>query len=398
MRSFPAHFHFGTATSATQIEGTPAATDWAEFAATPGRIKHGDRPDIACDHWQRIAQDTALIARLGVTAHRLSIEWARVEPEPGRFDDAALEHYCAELDALLAVGVEPVLTLHHFSFPSWLARRGGATAAELPSRFETYARRVARIVGKRVTRFLTINEPNVLIAQGYILGVWPPGVSAPARVPGAVRNLRRAHVAAYRALHEVLPHAQVGLAHHVRVATPASPRLLDRAAAGLLDLTFNRLFLDLPQDFLGLNYYSRDIVRFDARKPAELFAARGVSPGAALSDLNWEIYPQGLGTVLRSLARRGKPIWITENGVADADDRLRARFIVEHLQEVSAAIASGVRVEGYLHWSLLDNFEWAEGYEPRFGLYAVDYATQARTLRASGELYAELARRRALNV
>ncbi|HEY1532907.1 MAG TPA: family 1 glycosylhydrolase, partial [Polyangiaceae bacterium] len=160
--------------------------------------------------------------------------------------------------------------------------------------------------------------------------------------------------------------------------------------------TFNRLFLDLPQDFLGINYYSRDIVRFDVSKPGELFAARSVAVGAPVSDLGWEIYPAGLGTVLRMLARKGKPLWITENGVADASDRLRARFLVEHLREVSEAIASGIPVEGYLHWSLLDNFEWAEGYAPRFGLYAVDYETQGRTLRPSGELYAEIARTRSL--
>ena len=351
---------------------------------------------MACDHWNRVETDTALLVRLGVGAHRFSVEWARIEPEPGRFDRAALDHYRAEVDGLIAIGVEPLLTLHHFSLPSWLAERGGVLARELPSRFEAFTRQVARTLGDRVKFWITINEPNVLVAQGYVLGLWPPGVRQPQSVPGAISSLRRAHVAAYRAIHELVPDASVGLAHHVRLATPASRSLLDRAAAGLLDVTFNRLFLDLPQDYLGVNYYSRDVVRFDRTRPLELFAERSVAPGAALSDLGWEIYPRGLGVVLRMLARRRKPIWITENGVADAADRVRTRFLVDHLAEVAAAIADGVDVRGYLHWSLLDNFEWAEGYAPRFGLYSVDYRTQVRTLRPSGAAYARLIESRRL--
>ncbi|HTA92434.1 MAG TPA: family 1 glycosylhydrolase [Polyangiaceae bacterium] len=390
MSDFPGGFLFGCATSATQIEGGCKTSDWWEFARQAGRVAAGDVPDVACDHWNRLAQDTELLVQLGVGAHRLSVEWARIEPEPGRFDDAALEHYRAELQGLSNIGVEPLLTLHHFSFPSWLARRGGALAPELPARFEAFTRRVARVLGDRVKIWTTINEPNVLVAQGYMLGHWPPGLRQPKSVPRAVSNLRRAHVAAYRAIHELVPHASVGLAHHVRLATPASRSLSDRATARLLDVLFNGLFMDLPQDYLGLNYYSRDIVRFDPTRPNELFAQRSVQRGAALSDLGWEIYPRGLGMVLRRLARRGKPIWITENGVADASDLVRTRFIADHLAEIARALADGVDVRGYMHWSLLDNFEWAEGYAPRFGLYSVDYATQTRTLRASGEAYAQI--------
>ena len=170
-------------------------------------------------------------------------------------------------------------------------------------------------------------------------------------------------------------------------------RLRDRAAARLLDLAFNRLFLDLPQDFLGVNYYSRDVVRLTADKPEELFAGRSVGNGE-LSDLGWEIYPEGLGIVLDDLARRRKPIWITENGIADAADSKRGRFLADHLVQIDRAISRGVDVRGYMHWSLLDNFEWADGYAPRFGLYAVDYATQRRTLRPSGETYSRIARER----
>jgi len=390
MTRFPDRFLFGCATSATQIEGGCRAIDWWQFARERGRIAHGDVPDVACDHWNRVAEDTELLVRLGVGAHRLSIEWGRIEPEVERFDDDALEHYRAELVGLANAGIEPMLTLHHFSLPSWLAARGGVLAPEFPERLAAFARRAARTLGEHVKHWVTINEPNVLVAQGYLLKLWPPGVSDPRLVPRAVWNLRRAHVAAYRAIHELVPNAEVGLAHHMRIATPASNALLDRAAARALDLTFNALFLDLPQDFIGLNYYSRDIVSFDASRANELFAERSVPAFAPVSDLGWELYAEGLGVLLRRLEKRGKPLWITENGIADAADTRRASFIRAHLAEVARAIGDGVDVRGYLHWSLLDNFEWAEGYAPRFGLYAVDYATQTRSLRPSGEVYAQI--------
>jgi len=382
----PHDFAFGTATSATQIEGGCSTIDWWDF--TGGAI------GAACDHWNRWREDVALQTRLGVGAHRMSIEWGRVEPVEGRFDDAALDRYREEIALLRASGIEPMVTLHHFSFPTWLARRGGATAPDFPARFAHYAERVGRALADRVGLWSTVNEPNVLVAQGYLLGVWPPGKREPREVLRAVRQLRRAHVAAYRVLHRVAPGASVGLAHHVRLAEPASTRVADRLAAGALDLAFNRAFLDLPQDFVGLNYYTRDVVRFDRRNRGELFAVRTVPEGAPISDLGWEIHPRGLGVVLRELARKRKPIWITENGIADAADTRRERFIVDHLREIALAIDDGVLVRGYLHWSLLDNFEWAEGYAPRFGLYAVDYATQERALRPSGEAYAAIAKSR----
>jgi beta-glucosidase len=396
MLHFPERFQFGCATSATQIEGGCTTIDWWQFAREPGRIARGDVPDVACDHWHRVAEDTELLARLGVGAHRLSIEWGRIEPEPGRFDDEALEHYRAELIALASAGIEPMLTLHHFSLPIWLAARGGLLAPEFPERFASFTRRALRALGDRVKHWVTINEPNVLVTQSYLFGHWPPAVKDPQLVPRAIWSLRRAHSAAYRVIHELVPNATVGLAHHMRVATPITRSLRDRAAARALDLGFNGLFLDLPQDFIGINYYTRDVVRFDSRRPSELFAERSVPAGAVLSDLGWELYAEGLGMLLGRLARRGKPLWITENGIADAADDRRASFITAHLAEVARALADGVDVRGYLHWSLLDNFEWAEGYAPRFGLYAVDYATQQRTLRASGELYAQIAKTRRL--
>jgi len=403
-RTFPPSFLFGTATAATQIEGGCTTSDWYAFAREPGRIKDGDRPDVACDSWNLWESDVALQRRLGMGAHRLSIEWARIVPREGAVDHAALDHYRRILGALGDAGIEPMVTLHHFTLPLWLAARGGVLAPDFAARFADFARLAAGALGDLARLWVTINEPNVLAAQGYLLGAWPPAKKS---LPGALRANRallEAHVAAYRALKDARGDAaRVGVAYHLRVAQPENARsLLDRAAAGL----FGRVFTDAfpaaveargAQDFFGINYYSRDVIRFSLRHAAELFADRRIPAGAPVSDLGWEIYPEGLGALARRWARRsGVPVYVTENGIADAVDDRRGDFLVAHLREVAGAIAAGADVRGYFHWSLLDNFEWAEGYEPRFGLVEVDYATRARRVRASGELYARIARERAV--
>jgi beta-glucosidase len=409
---FPASFLFGTATSATQVEGHCPDTDWSAFP----RVKHGDTPAVACDHWHRWPEDVALQRRLGLGAHRLSIEWARVEPRPGEIDHAALDHYRAVLGALRDAGIEPMVTLHHFSLPRWMADAGGLLSADLPARLARFTRTAVAALSDLCTLWITVNEPSVLAAHAYLLGLWPPARTDPVAAVRAHQRLLAAHVAMYREAHAAdrSGRAQVGVAHHLRVVAPANPeRRADRAAAAFMRRTFNDAFalalvdgkvLGFPvpeargtQDFFGLNYYSRDLVRFSLARSGELFVDRGVPPGAPVSDLGWEIYPAGLGMLLREWsARSGLPVYVTENGIADAADRLRPRFLVDHLAEVEAALAAGVDVRGYFHWSLLDNFEWAEGYEPRFGLVEVDYATQERRVRPSGELYARIARERAL--
>ncbi len=401
--SFPASFLFGTATSATQIEGRCTTSDWATFAEQPGRIKHGDTPAVACDSWQRWREDVALQKSLGMGAYRMSVEWARIEPRPGELDHAALDVYREQLGALRDAGIAPMVTLHHFTLPSWLARVGGLLAADFPARLATFARAVARALGDLCTTWITINEPNVLAAHAYLLGVWPPAKKDPVLAWRAQRRLLTAHDEAYRALKETRPDARVGVAHHLRAVEPAHPGSpTDRAATALFDRVFNEAFARAAcahrtQDFFGLNYYSRDVVRFSLRHAAELFVARGIPEGAPVSDLGWEIYPAGLGHLVRTWARRsGLPVYVTENGIADARDAKRGDFLVDHLRELERAIADGVDVRGYYHWSLLDNFEWAEGYEPRFGLVEVDYATGARRIRESARLYARIAAERAL--
>ena len=426
MVQFPASFLFGTATSATQIEGGCTTSDWFTFARQPGRIKGGDRPDTACDAWRRWESDVALQRALGLGAHRMSIEWARIEPREREIDRAALDRYREMIGALRDAGIEPMVTLHHFTLPRWLAERGGILADGFPERLGEFARVAARALGDVCKFWVTVNEPNVLAAQSYLLGDWPPGAKSPVAAVRAHHRLLEGHVAAYRAIKDVLGDASsVGVAHHLRVAEPERPgSVLDRAAARTFARVFNEAFaiatcegrmygpLDAvvrgergfrvadargTQDFFGINYYSRDLVRFAPHRPAELFSSRRVPPGAALSDLGWEIYPRGLGVLVRTWGRRsGVPVYVTENGIADAADDRRASFLVDHLTELGRAIADGVDVRGYFHWSLMDNFEWAEGYAPRFGLYEVDYSTQERRPRESASVYARIARERTI--
>jgi beta-glucosidase len=402
--TFPESFAFGTATSATQVEGGCPNTDWYMFGRA-GRIKNGDTPDIACDQWNRWAGDMTLETELGMNAARMSIEWARIEPRPGVIDESALDHYRAILGAHADAGIRTMVTLHHFSLPLWLTEKKGLLAQDLAHRMTSYARTVVRALGDLASEWLTINEPNVLAAHAHLLGAWPPAEKSVTSAWTAHRNLLAAHHAMYRAIHEERPDAKVGLAHHLRLMLPArAASFIDRLGAGVLRRVFNDWFAsavckEKTQDFFGLNYYSRDRVRFDLTRGDEMFLHRAVSPGSDVTDLGWEIYPEGLFTVIREWWHRSGriPIYVTENGIADAEDSRRASFLVRHLARVARAIAEGIDVRGYYHWSLLDNFEWAEGYGPRFGLVAVDYATQARTIRASGHVYARIAKARAID-
>lgn len=425
-RRFPDDFRFGAATAAHQVEGGNDRSDWWDFEREPGRIKDGSRSGAACEHYARFREDIGLLGALSLTAYRFSVEWARVEPEPGRIDGAALAHYAEVVDACLSAGVEPCVTLHHFTLPRWFAAQGGWLSGDAPRVFGRFARAVAEALAGRVSLWVTINEPIVYLYHGLLAGIWPPGVRSPVAMALAGRNLIQSHFEALREIRAASDRApsargpsRTGLASHLRVFDAAREgHVLDRGAAAVQEAIFNWAFLDsihrgrlmppfgvgeavpgpLPgQDFLGINYYSRGRVRFDITRPAELFGAQETSPGAPVNDLGWEIYPEGIRRVTRAAFERyGLPIYITENGIADAADRKRAGYIVHHLDQILRAIEEGVPIQGYYHWSLMDNFEWAEGFTPRFGLYAMDYATQARSLRPSGALYGRIAGARSL--
>ncbi|MBC7261663.1 MAG: glycoside hydrolase family 1 protein [Chloroflexi bacterium] len=419
---FPLDFRWGTATAAHQVEGDPAPSDWWAWEQVPSHVKDGTDAGRAGEWWKgRYIEDFDLAQAMGQNALRLSLDWSRIEPRKGEWDGEAIARYRQMLAALRDRGIEPMVTLFHFVSPLWLAEQGGWENEDVVRYFERFAARVVEECGDLVNLWCTINEPNVYGAYSYLLGNWPPQKRDIRLAFRVIRHQLLAHAFAYRAIHRLQPMARVGLAQHLRVFDPMQPHsTLDRWAAGAQDYLFNRLVLDPPvdgvlpfplswntkvpeladsQDYIGLNYYSRDMVSFDITKPQLLFGRRSVMPGTEFSMEGWgEIYPEGLYRLLKRLQQYGKPIYVTEFGVPDNDDSKRPRFLITHLSAVYRAIAEGVPVKGVYFWSLVDNFEWAEGFSARFGLIGLDLQTGKRTLKSSGQLYGEICRQGAITL
>ena len=389
-------------------------------------MRAGNRSGIACDWWAHAERDFDLARDLGLNALRLSVDWARVEPVIGRFDDAALARYRELVVGLRERGLEPMACLHHFDQPVWLEDMGGFENPAAVELFLRFARRVAEALGDVCREWVTFNEPNVYATVGYVTGDFPPGrrgdTLAALRVQ---RNMARAHAGAYRMLHDTVPGAFVSWTQHLIEFVPDRPdHRGDRWAAALSDRMFNRPFLevvadgrssgppglrmDVPEargtcDFLGVNLYGRRRVRFAAREWRAAFnrfappapdAPRG-DPGA--EEKFGEPYPEAIRGLGGWLERLRVPLVVTENGYADALDRVRPAILVEAARSMHALIERGHDVRGYHHWTLVDNFEWDPGWDLRFGLYALDTVTQARTARRSAALYGEVARANALD-
>ncbi len=379
-------FVWGAATSAHQVEGHNIHNDWWEWEA---RGKAADRSGAACEHYQRFPADFALAAQLGHTAHRLSLEWSRIELTPGTYNQTALTHYRQVLEDLKARGLQTFVTLHHFTNPSWFARQGGWEQPNAATQFAHYVQAVVAAIGDLVDVWITINEPNVYTLKGYWEGTWPPGKRQDWRaVERVTHHLAAAHQEAYRVIHRTYPHARVGMAQNCIAFMPHnSNSSLDRLVVRIHNWYYNHRFFHLTRgthDFIGLNYYFAAGRAFSRHFP--FFKATDV-PYPQTQPFNWSIYPAGLTAILKDFKQYRLPIYITENGLPDASDTLRPEFIRAHIRAIEAAQADGVNVRGYFHWSLLDNFEWAAGYAPRFGLIAVDFATQARTIRPSAYVY-----------
>lgn len=396
---FPEGFLWGAATSAHQTEGCNENTDWWQ-AERLGTVRH--ESGRACDLWNRYAEDIQLLERLGLNAFRMSVEWARIEPEPGRFDQAALDHYRRMVELQRERGIEPIVTLHHFTNPLWVTQRGAWTNSEVVDRFAAYADRVGRTLGDLVQWWVTLNEPTVFAIFGYVTGGWPPHKRRD--FLGYFRHVRhcaRAHAAARAALKAQRSDAMVSLAMHLNPLDPVhrwDPT--DHVAKWIYDWLWQGRFLDRVEphlDWVGVNYYFRLMVRWDMF-PWRFFEEPEMGPHDK-TEFGTEIYPEGLYRVLKRVGKMGKPVIITENGIADANDDQRAAYIVEHLRCAHRALQEGVDLRGYLHWSLMDNFEWAEGYKMRFGLAEVDFEDPRlpRRLRPSALVYREIARSNALS-
>ncbi len=422
--SFPERFLWGTATAAHQVEGNNTNNDWASFEQQPGAIWHGDRSGIACDWWRNAERDFDLMAEMGHNTHRLSVEWSRIEPEEGAFDPSAMRRYREMLQGLHNRGIEPMVTLSHFTTPLWLARQGGWSNPVVVDHFRRFVLHTADQLGDLVTLWCTINEPNVYAAFGYALGEHSPGEKSPGLYFRVLAYQLKAHAATYRAIHALDGSAQVGLVKNVQIFEPLHPtNRAEAALARLLDVMFNELTLRAvvdgrlrfplssslathgplvdSVDFWGVNYYQRQRVSLTRQDGGRLSVLQP-TPGAPVSDSGrngtyGEIYPSGIYRVLDRMRQYGKPIYVTENGLPDDDDDLRPGFLVRHLAHVHRAISKGADVRGYYHWSFTDNFEWAEGWALRFGLVALDHNTQVRTSRPSARLFSDIVGANALS-
>lgn len=370
-RNFPLNFYWGSATASYQVEGGIFNTDWADFA------KEGKVPicDKATDHYNRFEADFDLAKSLGHNAHRFSIEWARIEPEDGAFNLEEIEHYRKVMRELKKRGIEPFVTLWHFTLPVWFAKKGGFKNKKSSEIFARYARFVIENLGQEARFWITMNEPLVFASNGYLKGVWPPFELSISNFLKVFNNLVRAHRKAYKLIKEINPSLEIGVAKH-NIYFTSNKNPLNIVLAKISKWFWNRRFIYLirnHQDFIGLNYY------FYKR-----YGGNGLLPK---SDMGWDIYPEGLYHCLKELSRYKKPLYITENGLADAEDIQRAKFISDSLASVHRVIADGVDVRGYFYWSLLDNYEWMYGFTQRFGLISVDYETLERTVRPSAYIY-----------
>jgi len=402
MIRFPHDFLWGAATSAYQVEGGNVNADWWQWEKEAGKERSGK----ASRHYELYERDFDLASGLHHNAHRLSIEWSRIEPRQGRFSQKELKHYLDVILALRRRNIEPIVTLHHFTNPAWFTKSGGWVNARSAFRFLRYCKFVIPPLARHVRYWITINEPTVYISHAYILGIWPPQAKSYPKATAVEENLAWAHVKAYRLIHKIYKEANFGrpsvsIAQNVMAFVPRKKDFKNRLAAYLRDRLYNLGFLERimrhnimskTMDFIGVNYYSRQVV--DVKKLGLWNLATDIGDErydrCEKNSLGWDIYPRGVYEVLMELKKYHLPVMITENGICTPDDNQRWKYIYDHLKNIHHAIRKGVQVTGYLYWSLLDNFEWDSGFGPRFGLIGIDYKTGKRTVRKSARKFSEV--------
>jgi beta-glucosidase len=410
--TFPAGFLWGTASAAYQYEGSNNNSTWSAWEAEPGRILNGDRSGLACDWWGgRWKEDFDRAQDSWQNAHRFSVEWSRVQPTANRWDEAAIDFYRSMARGLRERGMTPIICLHHFSEPLWLAEQGGWEWDEAPGLFNVYARKMVEALKEYCTTWLTLNEPNLFAFYANLMGQFPPGKRDLEPAFRVMCNLVRAHAAAYRSIHELQREARVSTSIHWRSVRPQRSWLpLDTLLASVFKRSFNDAFpcalvdgklsflnrsARFPEaaktlDFIAGNYYTRDILGFTPSF-AKIFMQRSLPLEAEKSATGFIAnVPEGLFEMLNWARQFNLPIIIAENGVEDPDDRLRPRYLAEHVHQVWRAVNFNWPVKGYFHWSLVDNFEWERGWSQRFGLWGLNLATQARIRRPSVDLYAAI--------
>ena len=416
MRPETDKFLWGAATSSHQVEGNNYLNDWWQWElASKTTAKSG----IACDQYNRFREDFEIAKNLGHNAHRLSLEWSRLEPEKNKWDDNAFDHYRDVIAYLQHLGIEPIITLNHFTLPMWLAKEGGWSLRKSRFYFENFAKKVIEKLGDLGTYWIAINEPMILAFLSYFVGSWPPGESNIHKMLNVIENQMHAHVKAYKVMHETAKkiHGKkilVGIAKEAAMITPCNKNYLTNFMPAFWRHHFyNHLFIRaikygwlifpgyylemLPYgnalDFIGLNYYRRFHIKYTGFGPLKMFGDQCACPEhnelVEKNSMGWEIYPEGLYEIIKSFSQYNLPIIITENGIPTDNEADRIKFIKTHLDAVQKAKKRGHPVMGYLHWSLIDNFEWADGFWPHFGLVGIDYHTQKRTVRESGRFYSD---------
>jgi len=397
MITFPKDFFWGAATSAHQVEGDNCNCDWWEWEMQgAAREKSGK----ACRHYEYYQEDFDIAQSLNHNCHRISVEWSRIEPHEGEFCDAQISHYREVVSALRQRGIEPVVTLHHFTNPLWFSRKGGWEQKSSRAYFVRYARRIAEALCDKVSFWATINEPLIYVYEAYLIGAWPPQKKSLSAAHKVAHNFSCAHIQAYKAIHALyaqkkLPAPKVSIAHNIRAFVPCRDSLKNRLACYLRNKYFNFSILDTlarhhSLDFIGINYYSRDLIDLGPWDISGILMGTCKKHHDILpkNSLGWEIYPQGFYDLLIRLKKYNVPLFVLENGACTDDDALRWDFIYGHLKALSSAMQQGVKVQGYLYWSLVDNFEWDKGFGPRFGLVEIDYRTFERRIRLSAKRFA----------
>jgi beta-glucosidase len=416
---FPKGFLWGTATASHQVEGGNTNNNWYKWEQEGHSSgKSGSASDWWGGRWK---DDFDRASETGQNAHRLSVEWSRIQPTPDRWDEEALERYRTMLRGLRDRNILPMVTLHHFTDPLWLSEMGGWETEAVVPLFAKFARKVVEALKEYCSLWCTINEPNGYALNGYLRTNFPPGKSDLKLAVRVQANLVRAHAAVYRLIHELQPEARVGYALHFRPQEPARPwSPLDRLLRNLKFEGINMAFpsaisngvlrspvgrIQIPeakgtQDYFGLNYYSVDTVAFDLRNRTELFSRSFYPAGTDLADAGMNSNtPEGFFWAIKWVVKTYPhlPILVTENGIEDATDRIRPRYLAQHIHAMWRAINFNWPVRGYYHWSLVDNFEWEFGWTQRFGLWAVDPLTQQRTKRPSADLYAAICKENGLS-
>jgi beta-glucosidase len=421
VQTFPDGFLWGAATAAHQVEGDNTTSDWWAWEHRPGSTVP-EPSGRACEHYSRYADDVALLAGAGLDTYRYSVEWARIEPAESEYDAAQLDHYLRMTDVVRAAGVTPMVTLHHFTLPQWLAGKGGWTDPATPERFARYCKTVVEHLGSRVEWYCTINEPGNVAVGGY-LGVfgWPPGTTDFGSYRRAADGLARGHRLALDAVKSANPDARVGATHGMQ---EWESNLAGRGPMRAVRRMFEDIHLEASadDDFIGVQTYTRVPVELPAVLTPATMAVAGVpwlrqnvlprvlrqqftamsgpprDDGVRRTEMGYEYRPEAIAATLRRAAELhpGKDLFVTEHGIATDDDTERIEFVHAGLQSVQQVLADGLPVKGYLYWSLLDNFEWAHGYRTRFGLVEVDRDTMTRTPRPSLAYLGAVARANAL--